>query len=92
MKESIKDTAKNTVAALEGRLAGLFKPVTPRREFVSKLGSRIHTGTRAVFVDRVANIHLLAVIAAGIISFFIFLIVVLKALTTFPPRKKPEKA
>lgn len=92
MKESIKTTAKNTIFSLEHRLAGMFTPVTPRKEFVTKLGSRIHSGTRAVFVDKVANIHLLAIIAAGILSFFIFLAVVLRALTTLPPKKRPEKA
>jgi hypothetical protein len=92
MKESIKETAMNKIASLEGRLAGLLKPITPRREFVNKLGSRIHVGTRAVFVDRVANIHLLAVIAAGFLSLLIFLAVVLRALFSLPPKKKPEKA
>ncbi len=92
MKESIRETAKNKIVSVEHRLAGLFKPIAPRREFVSKLGSRMHAGTRAVFVDKVANIHLLAVIAAGVLSLIIFLAVVLRALVNLQPGKKPGKA
>jgi hypothetical protein len=100
MNGSIQETAKNTLSAIESKLSGLLKPITPSKEFVSKLGSRMHASPRPVVVDRIAgsqsgmldriaSLHILAVVAAGILSFFIFLAVVIRALS---PRKRVSKA
>ena len=92
MKEQIKDAAKAKVLSLEKRLSGIFKPITPRKEFVHRLGSRFQANNRAVIVDRVANIHLLAVLAAGLISLAVFLAVVARALVSLAAKKRTVKA
>jgi len=92
MKEQFKDAAKLKVSSLENRLSGMFKPIAPRKEFVHGLGSRIQVGNRAVFVDRVANLHWLAILAAGLISLAVFLAVVVRALVSMTAKKRTVKA
>jgi hypothetical protein len=73
--------------SLENRLSGVFKPITPRREFVHKVGTRIQTGTRATFVNHVANWHILAVIVAGLVSLAVFVAMIARALVSLAGKK-----
>ena len=82
------EASKAKLASLESRLSGILKPVAPRREFVHGLGHRIQEGGRAAFVNRVANWHFLAMLAAGLVSLAIFLAVAGRALLSLLEKKR----
>ena len=66
--------------SLENRLSGTLKPVAPRREFINRLGQTMQTRYRPTFVNHVANWHIYAMLAAGIVSMAVILAVIVRAL------------
>jgi F0F1-type ATP synthase assembly protein I len=77
------DMSMGKINSLEKRLSGVLKPVKPRKEFVHGVAQRIQTGSHTTFfVDRIANIHVIALLIAGLISMGVFLAVVVRALAT----------
>ena len=82
------DASKEKITSLENRLSGVLKPVKPRKEFVYGVAHRIQTGTRAAFVDRIANWHIIAMLFAGLISLAVFLAVVGGALLSLLGKKR----
>jgi len=75
------------VSSLENRLSGLLKPIRPRKEFIHGLGQRIQSGSRAIFVNRVSNWHIFAVLAAGMVSLAVFLAMVGRMLVSLLGKK-----
>jgi hypothetical protein len=75
--------------SLENRLSGALKPIAPRKEFIHGLGNRIQSGTRATFVNHVANWHILAMMVAGLVSLAVFLAMVARALVSLAGKKHP---
>jgi hypothetical protein len=70
------DVSMSKIYLLENRLSGALKPVTPRREFVNRLGQRIHAGDRPTFVTNVTNWSVVALWVAGMASVAVILAVV----------------
>jgi hypothetical protein len=82
------DASKGKITSLENRLSAVLRPIKPRKEFVHGIAHRIQTGTRAtLFVDRIANWHLIAMLIAGLISLAVFLAVVGRALLSLLGKK-----
>ena len=88
----ILEASQGKVNALEERLAGTFKQVTPRQEFVRGLGRRIQTLTPAMIVDRFANLKLVLLVVAGVASFGILVVVGARALVSFFQKKPLSRA
>jgi len=84
----LADASKEKFTSLENRLSGAFRPIKPRKEFVHGVANRIQTGTRAAFVDRIANWHLMAMLIAGVISLAVFLAVVGSVLLSLLGKKR----
>jgi hypothetical protein len=83
------DASKEKITSMEKRLSGVLRPVKPRKEFVHGVAHRIQTGTpAALFVDRIANWHLIAMLIAGLISLAIFLAVLGRALLSLLGKKR----
>ncbi len=82
------DASGAKIASLENRLSGALKPVTPRQEFVHGLRQRIQMGGRPTFVDRVAQWHLYALLAAAAVSMAVFLGFIVRALVEAVGKKR----
>jgi len=76
------------IASLENRLSGALKPVAPRKEFIYGLGQRIQSTGRPTFVDKVANWHLYALMAAAVVSIAVFLGFIVRAIVEAVARKR----
>jgi hypothetical protein len=77
------------LVSLEEKLSGAFKPVIPRKEFVNEVAKHIHSGNRVNYVlNHVSRWHVFAMLAAGVISFFILMGVLSRWIATFPARKR----
>jgi hypothetical protein len=87
-KKSPIEVPTRKVASLEGKLSGVLRPIAARKEFVHGLSHRIQEGGRVSLVNRVANIHFLAALIAGLISLGIFLAFVAKALFSLFNKKR----
>ncbi len=74
--------------SLENRLSGTLKPVTPRREFINRLGQNMQTRYRPTFVNHVANWHIYAMLAAGVVSMTVILAVIVRALVEAGERSR----
>jgi len=81
------DASIGKITSLENRLSGVLKPIKPRKEFVHDIAHRIQIGTRAVFVDRIANWHFIAMLVAGLISLAVLLAVVGRVMLTLLGKK-----
>jgi hypothetical protein len=82
------DASVEKINTLEKKLSGALRPVKPRTEFVHGVARRIQTGPRAtLFVDRIANIHIIALLIAGLLSTAVFLAVVGRALVSLLGKK-----
>ena len=91
MNEKMKqftDASKERVISMENRLAGVFKPVKPRKEFVHGVAHRIRTGPREAFVDRVSDWHIIGMVLAGLVSLAVFLAVAGRALVSLLGKKR----
>jgi hypothetical protein len=77
------------LVSLEEKLSGAFKTVTPRKEFVTEVAKHIHSGSRVNYVlNHVSRWHVFAMLAAGVISFFILMGVLSRWIATFSVRKR----
>jgi hypothetical protein len=72
---------------IESRLAGTLKPISPRRDFVNRLGEHIHSIRPLAIVNRVDNIHYIVALLAGFVSLGVLLVLGLRALASFLGRK-----
>jgi hypothetical protein len=66
--------------ALEGRLAGTLRPVSPPDEFVQRLRSRIHVPERGDLTVRLQAWVRAMVVFGGVMSGAVVVIAVLRAL------------
>jgi hypothetical protein len=76
----IVDASKATLNSLENQLAGVLKPVPPRKEFVNTLGNQIQTIHQPNIVQRLTNTHYLLILLAGILSVGALLILGLRTI------------
>ena len=75
----IVDASKATLNALESRLAGVLKPVPPRKEFVDTLGNQIQIiHQQPTMIYRLTNAHFLLILVAGIVSMGALLVIGLR--------------
>ena len=81
------EATKSKINPLERRLAGILKPVAPRREFVSSLNRRIQTIRPPAIVDRLAELKVILLVLAGIVSFGLLVGVGIRALVNLLGRK-----
>ena len=88
MGKRFSEASAARIASLENRLSGALKPVTPRKEFVYGLGQRFQANARPTFVDRVANWHLYALLAAAVVSMVVFLGFIIRGLVESIAKKR----
>ena len=86
------EASKSKINTLENRLAGILKPVAPRREFVNSLNHRIQTIRRPAIVDRFSEIKVTLLVIAGIVSFGLLVGVGIRALVNLLGRKPLSRA
>jgi hypothetical protein len=86
--KKIADASVARFSTLENRLSGTLKPVTPRKEFINRLGQHIQTGLRPTFVNRVANWHIFALLAAGLVSLAVFLAMLARVLIELAGKRR----
>lgn len=84
------EASKAKLNSLESRLAGTFKPIAPRSEFVHGLGQRIQTVRPARMVDRLAGLRIFLLVMAGMLSFGL-LVVGVRALLVLLEKKMPSR-
>jgi len=82
------DASMEKISSLEKRLSGVLQPVKPRKEFVHGVAHRIQAGPQSVFVDRIANWHIIAMLIAGLVSLAVFLAVIGRVLLTLQGKKR----
>jgi hypothetical protein len=82
------DASMKKIAAIENRLSGTLKPITPRREFVHGLGERIQSGSRAALVSYFTRDHILVLLIAGLVSIAVFLAMLVRALLIVSGKKR----
>jgi hypothetical protein len=87
MGKRLADASQAGISALENRLSGTLKPVSPRQEFVHGLGHRIQAGNRSTFVNHVSNWHILALLIAGFVSLAMVLAMLARALLALSGKK-----
>jgi hypothetical protein len=68
LKEQLVNSSKDHFEALETRLNGLLKPVSPRPEFVTDLRHRIQITGHPAWVSRFNNMQFFLILIAGVIS------------------------
>ena len=79
----IVDASKSTLNSLENQLAGVFKPVPPRKEFVNTLGNQIQTiQHQSSLVQRLTNTQSVIILLAGIISIGTILVIGARAISS----------
>ncbi len=88
MGKRFADASMAKVASIEKRLSGIMRPVTPRKEFIRGLGHRIQDGSRAAFVNHVANWHIIALLVAGVVSIGVFVAMVIRAVASLGAKKR----
>jgi hypothetical protein len=76
------------IEALENRLSGTLKPVTPRKEFINRLGQNMNTRYRPTFVNYAANWHIYAMITAALVSMAVVLAVIVRVLVETAGRRR----
>lgn len=81
------DASMGKIASLENRLSGVLKPIKPRKEFVHGVAHRIQAGTQATIVDRLADLHFIAILVAGLLSLAVFLAVLGRVLLSLMDKK-----
>jgi hypothetical protein len=87
------DASKATYASVENRLAGVFKPVPPRQEFVRGLGRQIKIHPPAI-ASRLTDTHLILIMLASMFSLVALIVVGVRAVLTFfgGRRRTPRQA
>jgi len=89
MKRNRKDTAKNEdqLFTLEEHLAGTLKPITPPSELVVRMRNRIRVPERQEIVTRIDEWQRLFVVFGGVMSGFVVMVTLARALFYFLGRK-----
>jgi hypothetical protein len=88
MGKRFSEASMAKIASLENRLSGALKPVAPRKEFVHGLGQQIQSNYRPTLVDRGANWHLYALMAAAVVSLAVFLGFIIRAFVETATKKR----
>jgi hypothetical protein len=92
MKEKMKQLAGASLekmTSMEKRLAGALQPIKPRREFVSGVASRIRSQAIPTRIaKRIASWHIIAILAAGLVSAAVFLAVLGRAIVSLLSKKR----
>ena len=86
--KDLADASMAKISAMENRLSGALKPVTPRREFVNGLGQRIQSGNRTGLVYTFANWHILAMLIAGFVSLAVLVAMVMRTLLVLSGKRR----
>ncbi len=68
------------INAIEGRLAGTLKRVTPPADFVTHLRGHIHVPERSEIIIRIYEWERLAVVFAGVLSGAVAILTVARAM------------
>ncbi len=84
------DAQNSKLDLVEKRLSGIFRPVPPRKEFVSGLSHRIQAGNRASLVNHLASWHFFAMLIAGLVSMVILVAVGIRALLELVEKRHPQ--
>jgi hypothetical protein len=89
MKRNRKENDGNVeqLFALEEHLAGTLKPITPPSELVVRMRERIRLPQRAEIVSRIGDWQRLFLIFGGVMSGFVVMVTVARALFYFVGRK-----
>jgi hypothetical protein len=88
MGKNLADASMAKISSMENRLSGTLKPVAPRQEFIHGLGQRIQAGNRTAFVNHIANLHILAILIAGLVSLAVLAAMVSRALLVMAEKKR----
>ncbi|HEY5981917.1 MAG TPA: hypothetical protein VIU38_00465 [Anaerolineales bacterium] len=72
--------AQENLEAIERRLAGTLKPVTPSRELIHRLRGRIRIPDRSEIASRLRDWETLLLVLGGVLSGALVLITVARAL------------
>ncbi len=84
--------SKAKLGTLESKLAGTLKPVAPRREFVTGLGSHIKTTRPPAIVDRLAGVNSALILIAGLLSLGVLVALGMRALFALFGKKTLSRA
>jgi len=89
MKKSRKDTAgtEAQLYVLEEHLADALKPITPPSELVVRMRERIRLPQREEIVFRIGNWQRLFLVFGGMMSGFVLMVTIARALFYFLGRK-----
>jgi hypothetical protein len=87
----LPDEAGRRISSMENRLSGTFKPIQPRREFVSGIARRIQAIPRVAYANRIADWHLIALLIAGLLSITVFLTFLGRALLSLVEKKDTSR-
>jgi hypothetical protein len=72
--------SEERLRALEARLAGTLRPVSPPQELLLRLRGRIHFPDRSQIADRLRNWQTLMLVLGGVISGAVVLLTFARAL------------
>jgi len=91
--KQIIDASKATYASIENRLAGVFKTVPPRKEFIRGLSHQIKIHPPAI-ANRLTDLHLVLILLASMFSLMALILVGVRAVLTFfnGRRRTPRQA
>jgi hypothetical protein len=89
MKKSRKETARNEeqLFALEEHLADALKPITPPSELVVRMRERIRLPQREEIVLRIGDWQRLFLVFGGVMSGFVVMVTIARAVFYFLGRK-----
>ena len=89
MKRSRKETTgkEEQLNALEEHLAGTLVPITPPSELVVRMRERIRVPQREEIVSRIGNWQRLFLVFGGVMSGFVVVVTVARALFYFVAKK-----
>jgi len=76
----VSSTDDRQLDAIEARLAGMLRPVSPSRELVQRLRSRIRMPRRSELVVRLRDWQRLMLVLGGVISGALVMLTVARAL------------
>lgn len=82
-----KDGNEEQLFALEEHLAGTLKPITPPSELVVRMRERIRLPQKQEIVSRIGDWQRLFLIFGGVMSGFVVVVTVARALFYFVSRK-----
>ena len=88
MSKSKTTLSDDQINALEVHLAGTLKPVAPPSEMVQRLRQRIRFPQREVIVSRLRDWTKMFLVLGGVISGFLVLLTVARALFHFLERRQ----